>query len=353
MKGVLRDAAEAIAGGAVDASQSRGLTLARHRAEPRIVLLGPARPDPPRTRDVPGFSFMIRLVKSRQAIRQVPFVAPLPLGMEVITLARLRAMAPPSVLARPLRPAFHSLLLITGGAATHAVDFVAHRVVPGSVLWTRPGQVQQFGDDRLAGDLVIFLPDFLIPGTRAATVADDPLRRTSVHSSSTRSSTDRARQALRRMYTDVVRRGEPTAAATETLQHLLSVLILSLDPGPPDTARTDPEGLDARFRALLEQDFQTAHAVDHYARQLGYSLRTLNRATQAAAGESPKQAVSRRIVLEARRLLAYTERPVATIARELGFTDPSNFSTFFARHTSEAPSTFRIRSRSKPTASRP
>lgn len=149
------------------------------------------------------------------------------------------------------------------------------------------------------------------------------------------------------------RRGEPTAAETETLQHLLSILILRLAPNPPSTAGAGSAGLDTRFRVLLERDFRTAHDVDHYARELGYSLRTLNRATQTTAGESPKQAASRRLVLEARRLLAYTDRPVATIARELGFTDPSNFSTFFARQTSEAPSTFRIRARSGPTESCP
>jgi AraC-like DNA-binding protein len=295
---------------------------------------------------------MIVSVKSRQAIRRVPFVAPLPLGMEVIPLARLWAEALPKVLSRPLRPAFHSLLLITGGAATPAIDFVEYPLISGSVLWTRPGQVQQFGDDRPAGDLVIFQPDFLIPGTRAATVADDPLHRTSVHSSPARSSTDRARQALRRAFTELVRGGEFSGGQTETLQHLLSVLILSLAPGPPDTTRTDPDGLDTRFRVLLERDFQTVHDVDHYARQLGYSLRTLNRATQAAAGESPKQAVNRRLVLEARRLLAYTDRPVAAIARELGFTDPSNFSAFFARHAGEAPSTFRIRASTRPSEHR-
>jgi AraC-like DNA-binding protein len=318
-----------------------------------LAAIVPAYPGSSADEDLPGFSFMIVSVKSRQPIRRVPFAAPLPLGMEVMTLARLRAMAPPNVLSRPLRPAFHSLLFISGGAATLGVDFVGYRLVAGSVLWSRPGQVQQFGDEWLAGDLVIFQPDFLIPGTRAATVADDPLRRTSVHGAPARSATDRTRQALRRAYAEVARRGEPTVAETETLQHLLSVLILGLVPGVPDTVGTESRGLDARFRVLLERDFRTAHGVDHYARQLGYSLRTLNRATQTAAGESPKQAVSRRLVLEARRLLAYTDRPVATIARELGFTDPSNFSTFFARQTHEAPSTFRIRAKSGPNASCP
>jgi AraC-like DNA-binding protein len=58
----------------------------------------------------------------------------------------------------------------------------------------------------------------------------------------------------------------------------------------------------------------------------GYSVRTLGRATRAAAGESPKQAISDRLVLEARRL---------------GFRDPSNFSTFFTIHTGQSPTAFR------------
>ena len=283
------------------------------------------------------------MVASRRsgAIRRIPFVSPLPLGMEVMTLARLRAMAPPRVLARPLRSDFHSLLLIADGAATHAVDFTEYRLARGSVLWIKPGQVQQYGEDRLAGDLVIFESEFLIPGTRVATIADDPLCRANAHNPTGHASIERSRRALRRAYAEMAHEGVPTVARAETLRYLLGVLILSLDSDAPDAARSDSDKLDSRFRVLLERDFRSSHDADHYARQLGYSRRTLNRATQATADESPKQAVSRRLVLEARRLLAHTDRPVAAIARELGFTDPSNFSRFFTRQTDETPSAFR------------
>jgi AraC-like DNA-binding protein len=73
----------------------------------------------------------------------------------------------------------------------------------------------------------------------------------------------------------------------------------------------------------------------------GYSVRTLGRATWAAAGESPKQAISDRLVLEARRLLAHTGQPISRLARRLGFRDPSNFSTFFTLHTGQSPTAFR------------
>jgi AraC-like DNA-binding protein len=285
-----------------------------------------------------------RPVKTRQTIRRVPFVSPLSLGMEVMTFEQLWATAPPGVIARPLRPDFHSLLLMTDGDMTHTVDFNEHHLRPGSVLWVRPGQVQQFSDDRPGGDLVVFQADFVLPGTQAATIADDRFGFISaVGSAATHASVDRFRRVLRREYTNIACGHLPTMAQTEMLRHLLSVLILSFE--TPDSKRKDPAGLDRRFRDLLEHDFATAHNVEHYARQLGYSHRTLNRATHAAAGEPPKQAINRRIALEARRLLAHTDRPVTTIARELGFDDPSNFAAFFAQQTDETPTGFRQRTR--------
>jgi AraC-like DNA-binding protein len=283
-------------------------------------------------------------VKTRQTIRRVPFVSPLSLGIEVMTFEQLWATAPPGVIARPLRPDFHSLLLLTDGDMTHTVDFNEHHLSIGSALWVRPGQVQQFSDERPAGDLVLFQADFLFPGTQAATIAEDRFGLISVNgSAATRASVDRFRRVLRREYTNIARGLPSSAAQTETLRHLLSVLILSLQ--TPDRMRKDPAGLDPQFRDLLETDFATAHNIEHYARLLGYSQRTLNRATQAAAGESPKQAISRRVALEARRLLAHTDRPVTTIARELGFDDPSNFAAFFAQQTDETPTGFRRRTR--------
>jgi AraC-like DNA-binding protein len=234
-------------------------------------------------------------------------------------------------------------LLVTGGETIHTLDFVTYRLKRGSSLWVRPGQVQLFGDDQCAGDLVLFQPDFLIPGTLAATIANDRHRAAMAKgSTSTRPTRDRLRQALRSEYAGVARQGRPTPGQIETLRHLLSALILSLgSPIREQDGRGDQARVIARFRDLLERDFAIAHNVDHYARQLGYSTRTLERATQAVLGESPKQAINRRIILEARRLLAFTSRPVGTIARELGFRDPSNFSTFFTQESGETPTGFR------------
>jgi AraC-like DNA-binding protein len=264
-----------------------------------------------------------------------------------MTLAQLRAMAPPGYLAVPHRPTFHLLILTTAGAATHIVDFRPYELASGRTVWVRPGQVQFFsdGDSRPAGDLVLFQPDFLIPNTQAEAIADNRFGHVAYsHTPEVRASIDRARRALRQEYAIAATARQATATQTETLRHLLSILILRLSHDAPEAHQT-PNNLYVGFRDLLERDFAIAHDVTHYAQALGYSSRTLARATHTATGQTPKQAIQDRLTLEARRLLAHTNLPISTISTQLGFHDPSNFATFFTHHTGDTPTAFRDQQR--------
>jgi AraC-like DNA-binding protein len=70
-------------------------------------------------------------------------------------------------------------------------------------------------------------------------------------------------------------------------------------------------------------------------------VRTLTRACLAVTGRTAKQVVDDRVALEAQRLLACTELPVAEIGRRLGFGEPTNFGRFFHREAGLSPGAFR------------
>lgn len=93
----------------------------------------------------------------------------------------------------------------------------------------------------------------------------------------------------------------------------------------------------ARFRAELERSYTTTRRAADYAHRLGYAVKTLTRACAAATGQPVKHVIDGRVALEARRLLAHTDEPVATIARRLGFAEPTNSGKFFTRHTGVTP----------------
>ena len=92
-----------------------------------------------------------------------------------------------------------------------------------------------------------------------------------------------------------------------------------------------------RFRQLVELHYRQHRDLDFYAGALGLTRRTLSRLTAARLGCSPMDLIHRRLALEARRLLRYTNATATQVAGELGFEDPSYFSRFYLRMTGKRP----------------
>jgi len=277
------------------------------------------------------------MVKKRH-IPEVPYRNPAgaQLGVEVLSLEvlRRRAGGDGHDLTRPQRPGFHLLVLVTAGAGVHTVDFTPYRLRPGSAVWVRPGQVQQFQPrSRVEGPLVLFQPDFPPPGTA------DPFGPTHWQlTAQDRLLAATAAEHLAHEYAALTH--APVAAANRLLAHLLAALLhrLSLASGTRGPAHNEPF---LRFREAVERDFATTRQVADYAHALGYSPRTLARATREAVGMGPKEFLDRRTVLEARRLLAHTDLPAAAVGARLGFPDPANFAKYFRHRTGVTPGEFR------------
>lgn len=274
-------------------------------------------------------------------------------GVEVMTLTdlRVRAEAQGQRLTDPQRPAFHQLFAVASGTLRQEVDFTAYATPPGGWLWVRPGQVQRYGDLAGAeGALVLFQPTFPDPATASAVGLDEASGAVVRHPDGERARA--ARLALDHLSFEFSEAHAPGAgpqrtAHTELLRHLLAALLLRvtrLDGGAESRERggfTGEPDTFRRFRAAVERDFARTRRVADYARALGYSPRTLSRATRVAAGLGAKEFVDRRVVLEAKRLLAHTDNTASHIAGHLGFADATNFSKFFHQRTGTAPGTFR------------
>jgi AraC family transcriptional activator of pobA len=96
-----------------------------------------------------------------------------------------------------------------------------------------------------------------------------------------------------------------------------------------------------RYRALLEIHWRRRPTLGVFAAELNVTPDHLSRACRAAVGLSALALMHERVLLEARRLLAYTDAGVAEVARELGFADPAHFSRFFARGAGRSPLAYR------------
>jgi len=96
-----------------------------------------------------------------------------------------------------------------------------------------------------------------------------------------------------------------------------------------------------KFNLLVEAHFRAEHSVSFYAQQLFKSPKTLSNLFGIYNHKTPSQVIQERILIEAKRLLCYTEKTVTQITFDLGFEDVSYFSNFFKKHTLLSPVEFR------------
>jgi AraC family transcriptional activator of pobA len=96
-----------------------------------------------------------------------------------------------------------------------------------------------------------------------------------------------------------------------------------------------------KYNLLVEMNFRTQHSVSYYADRLNRSPKTLSNLFALYNHKTPIQIIQERILIEAKRLLFYTDKSAKQITYELGFDDAAYFSNFFKKHTSFSPSDFR------------
>ncbi|WP_298340496.1 helix-turn-helix domain-containing protein [uncultured Algibacter sp.] len=121
---------------------------------------------------------------------------------------------------------------------------------------------------------------------------------------------------------------------------IISTRLLKSKEGFVETIKNTKIDLLRDFNMLVESHFKTEHSVTFYADKLFKSPKTLSN-TFAKLNTSPLQIIHERIVLEAKRLLIYTDKTAKEIAYEVGFEDASHLSRLFKKHTALSPSDFK------------
>ncbi|MET7613493.1 AraC family transcriptional regulator [Streptomyces bauhiniae] len=280
-------------------------------------------------------------------IRTFPFPTELAVGgvgMQVGAMGEDRTWHADAPLDRVHRIDFHVVMLFTEGPVRHMIDFAEYEAGAGDVLWIRPGQVHRFSrTSRYRGTVLTMQPGFLPRSTVEATglyrydlpplLHPDPAQRAALRDSLAQ---------LGREYEDTATL--PISLHTAVLRHSLTAFLLRLAhlaASSAEATRSQADTTFTLFRDAVERGFHSNHSVNAYADALGYSRRTLVRAVRAATGQTPKGFIDKRVILEAKRLLAHTDMPIGRVGAAIGFPDAANFSKFFHLHTGVTPVGFR------------
>jgi AraC-like DNA-binding protein len=98
-----------------------------------------------------------------------------------------------------------------------------------------------------------------------------------------------------------------------------------------------------RFSQLVDQYYNQIQHVKEYAELLGESPVQLNRAVKSVTGKTASDVIIERLILEAKRLLLFSELSNKEVAYKLNYEDPSYFARIFRKKTGLTPSAFRLK----------
>ncbi len=102
-----------------------------------------------------------------------------------------------------------------------------------------------------------------------------------------------------------------------------------------------PLQLKNQFKNLLTAEIRTLKSPAAFAAKLNVSEAYLSEILKKTTGFPPSYWIQREIIMEAKRLLYYSDLTVKEIAHDLGYTDHSYFSRLFSKNTGTSAIVFR------------
>lgn len=245
----------------------------------------------------------------------------------------------------PHRHNYYEIFLFEKGGGIHEIDFNTFSIKDKSIHFVSPGQVHKVKrEPDSCGYIILFSRDFFYANNRDKnSLFEIPfLNNNYIEPIINFNATDYQRivSLVREMDLEYKERQD---YAKDAIQSYLNLLLLNCKRLFNDTIGETEMHNDTfqNFRRLLENEFDKNHQVGDYASKLGVSDKQLSIITKDAVGKKALEMIHNRIMLEAKRLLKYSDHSIKEIAFFLNFDDPSHFGKFFKAKEGLTPSEFR------------
>ncbi|NJL74514.1 MAG: AraC family transcriptional regulator [Saprospiraceae bacterium] len=244
---------------------------------------------------------------------------------------------------------FYEVCIFFEASGTHDIDFTPHPIKSNSIHIIAPSSVHLIKSNPLTeGFIIAFSPSFYEAFAQKnhslAKFAFYDLKQYSPVINLDLLTTTYVKNWLANLMQDYV---DNTSLANSLLWSHLNLLLwrihstYKLLQPLPVTEKPIKVNLLEKFKQLVEVHYLDKHQVQDYAKLLFVSPGQLNRVVKNMSGRTAISIIQDRIVLEAKRLLSYSELTNQEIAFQLQFSDPSYFTKLFKRRTTMTPNEFR------------
>lgn len=237
----------------------------------------------------------------------------------------------------------YMFILLKSGHFVCEVDFNRIEIQNTALLYAAPGQVQHYlKAENCEGWLLFANPDFVSQPLRE--FFDSVLNVSQSVEVAENNTVFATSDILGTWWSkDFSNDDLSDSVSTSLLDSIIGLIALSLKGNSVQNHHSNSSKyvLANRFKQLIKEQFREMKQVKQYALLLHITPLYLNEVMKEITGFSASYWIHHEILLESKRLLAFSEKDVRQIAWDLGYEDDAYFSRFFKKHTGSAASTFR------------
>jgi len=263
------------------------------------------------------------------------------------------------IINRPYTNTFHEIIIVTEGSVIHSIDGVERILVRGEICALEVGHIHKILKVEMVKGFVLRYKNEFIPSggtsykTTFYTCFKGYLGDNEHHLTTTSDELKQCLSLLSQLEREF-KQGKNFSVDKGIMQHLLIALVLILERRARITetervanTKSNDKIIYHEFVELLEKHFLMEHSMTFYANKLGISRRKLSEIIKKFQKKTAKRLHVERIMLEAKRLLAYSNMSLKQIAYYLGFEHPPYFSNRFKEEYHITPNQYRLKGQQK------
>jgi AraC-like DNA-binding protein len=248
--------------------------------------------------------------------------------------------------SNPHRHDFYNILFISNGTGTHTIDFVTYEVKPYSIFFLTPGQVHSWALSKdIKGFTIFFTPSFYLMDSNEKKLLDIPFFHSLNNEPCLYLNYNNDSSIVNSIEEIFDENDKNENGSNVVIRAYLDIVMMKLS-RYYRKVWTSRQSSQATYQireleSLIEKYFKKYKLPREYSDLMNLSPKHLNEICRVGLNKTVGDLIQQRVLLESKRLLAYTSKNISEIAEELNFSDKSYFIRFFKKYTSLPPEQFR------------
>ena len=239
---------------------------------------------------------------------------------------------------------FYVLVLFTNGTGLHKIDFDTFDITKGSLFLMQPGQIHlwELSSD-IDGYIVFFSKEIYNLHFRDKKIEEYLFFQSSKNKPELVLNIDEMKQIQPFFELIVNENQEDQLQKKDKMLNLLDCILVEIlriyNIESNHLTSTYNHKLK-EFEILLEEYYKTEKSPSFYADKMSITLKHLNRISKNILNITITELITRRVILESKRIMVDKNKTIAQIADELGYSNYSYFSKLFKKSVGITPTEF-------------